>query len=278
MEFLDKYFLEPMGHYYTLPNTIVYSIVFVIVVFLVYKYLLKRMELFVPNFGIKDSKRMKFKIDKNFMLSLVPFILLGGIMRSLEDAEFYQGFMFVSPGIYVTIFFITLGSLLASVLIEKYTKKEYWKIMLVIGSVLCLYNLYQVFSFGIKNWSGVFMTLGLVGLWSLVFGLIHLKFPKHLSRVNLPILVSHLFDGSATFIALSYFSYMEQHVLPSFLIGFTGPWVMFPLKIFIVWPVLYLIDKHIEDKEFRIWLKITVLILGLALGTRDILKVGMAVA
>lgn len=263
MEFLDKYFLEPMGHYYTLPNTIVYSILFVIVVFLVYKYLLKR---------------MKFKIDRNFMLSLVPFILLGGIMRSLEDAEFYQGFMFVSPGIYVTIFFITLGSLIASVLMEKYAKKEYWKIMLTIGTALCLYNLYQVFAIGIKNWDGVLMILGLVGLWSLVFGLIHLKFPKYLSRVNLFILVSHLFDGSATFVALSYFSYMEQHVLPNFLIGFTGPWVMFPLKIFIVWPVLYLIDTHIEDKEFRVWLKIAVLILGLALGARDMLKVGMSVA
>ena len=260
MEFLDKYFLEPMGHYYTLPNTIVYSILFVLAVYLVYKYVLKN---------------LKFKIDNKFMVSLVPFILLGGIMRALEDGGFYQGFFFVSPGIYITIFFIALGSLLFSVLLEKYTKKNYCKIMLAIGSVLCLFNLYQVFSFGIKNWSGIIMIAGLVGMWSLIFTAIHLKLPKYLSRVNLPILVSHLFDGSATFVSLSYFSYVEQHILPNFLISFTGPWIMFPLKIFIVWPVLYLIDKYVEEDDFKTWLKIAVLILGLALGTRDTLKLGM---
>lgn len=261
MNFLDKYFLTPMGHYYTVPGTIVYSLLFVLAVFLTYKYILKR---------------LKFKMDNRFMLSLVPFIFLGGIMRSLEDAEFYRGFFFVSPGIYVTLFFITLASLLASVLIEKRLGKEYWKTMIVAGSVLCAANLYLVYVYGISNWPGIGMILGLVGLWSLAFGAAHLKFPKLLSRVNLPILVSHLFDGSATFVALSYFSYAEQHVLPSFLIGLAGPWVMFPLKIFIVWPVLYLIDKYIEEEDFRTWLKVAVLILGLALGTRDMLKVGMA--
>ncbi len=251
-----------MGHYYTLPNTVVYSLIFAAAVYLVYRYVLKK---------------MNFRVDEKFMLSLVPFIFLGGIMRALEDAGFYQGFFFVSPGIYITVFFIALGSLLFSSLAEKYFKKKYWKIMLVIGTILCLTNLYFVLSFGIKNWNGIAMVLGLVTFWSLLFGLIHLKFPKYLSRQNFPILVSHLFDGSSTFVALTFFSYMEQHVLPRFLISFTGPWVMFPLKIAIVWPVLLLIDRHVDDKEFRIWLKIAVLILGLALGTRDILKLGMGV-
>jgi len=251
-----------MGHYYTLPNTIVYSLLFALAVYLVYKYILKK---------------IKFKIDTRFILSLVPFIFLGGIMRSLEDATFYQGFLFVSPGIYITVFFITLGSLLLSLLLEKYTKKKYWKFMLAIGSVLCLYNLYQVSFFGIKNWFGVLVVLGLVGLWSLIFGLVHIKFPRYLSRLNYPILVSHLFDGSATFVAVYFFSYVEQHVLPGFLIGLGGPWVMFPLKIFIVWPVLYLIDKYVEEDELKVWLKVGVLILGLALGTRDILRMGMSV-
>ena len=263
MGFLEEYFIEPMGHYYTVPNTIAYSIIFVFVVYVVYKYFLKR-----PG--------MKLKIDNRFMLSLVPFILLGGIMRSLEDAEFYQGFFFVSPGIYVTVFLMTITSLVISLLVERHTGEKYWKTMIAIGSVLCAYNLYQVFSRGIIKWDGVLMILGLVALWSIVFGAVHLKFPKYLSRVNYPILVSHLFDGSATFVALTYFSYVEQHVLPNFFIGLLGgAWVMFPLKILIVWPVLYLIDKNVEDKEFRTWLKVAVLILGLALGTRDMLKVGM---
>ncbi|MCD6477582.1 MAG: DUF63 family protein [Candidatus Aenigmarchaeota archaeon] len=262
MGFIEKYFLQPMGHYYTLPATIVYALIFVVAVFLVYKYILKK---------------MKMKVDKNFILSLVPFIFLGGIMRALEDAGFYHGYFFVSPGIYVTLFFVTLAILIISALIQKKFKFDYWKTMLITGTILCAFNLYEVFLFGLRNWRGVLMILGLVGMWAAVFAPIHLKFPKYLSRMNYSILVSHLFDGSSTFVALTFFGYAEQHVLPTFLIGFTGPWIMFPLKIFIVWPVLYLIDKYVEDEGFRNWLKIAILILGLALGTRDMLKVGMMV-
>lgn len=257
--FWEKYFIEPMGHYYTLPATIVYALIFVFAAFLVYKYIIKK---------------MKIKVDKNFMISLVPFIFLGGIMRALRDVNFYRGYFFVSPGIYLTVFFIALASLALSLLFEKLTKKEYWKFMLLIGGIFCFFNLYEVFLIGIHAWKGVLIILGLVCIWSFVFGLIHLEFPKYLSKVNFPILVSHLFDGSATFVALTFFSFTEQHVLPTFLINYTGPWIMFPLKIAVVWPVLYYIDK-LKDDQFKIWLKIAVLVLGLALGTRDTLKVGL---
>ncbi|MCD6367664.1 MAG: DUF63 family protein [Candidatus Aenigmarchaeota archaeon] len=248
-----------MGHYYTLPATIVYAVLFSIAVFLVYKYILKKLNL---------------KIDKVFMGSLVPFILLGGIMRSLEDVGFYSGYFFVSPGIYLTIFSIALTSLVVSLLLEKFVGLEYWKTMVAIGTFLCSVNMYFVLAMGIRAWNGVLMILGLVGMWSLFFWLVHMKFPKYLSFQNFLILLSHLFDGSSTFVALTFFGFGEQHVLPTFLISHTGPWIMFPLKILVVWPVLYYIDK-IEDDEFRIWLKIAVLILGLALGTRDMLKVGL---
>ncbi|MHA1832287.1 MAG: DUF63 family protein [Candidatus Helarchaeota archaeon] len=39
-----------------------------------------------------------------------------------------------------------------------------------------------------------------------------------------------------------------------------------------------MIDKYVEDEGFKNWLKIAVLILGLALGTRDTLKIGMGVS
>jgi uncharacterized membrane protein len=260
-EFINKYFLIPMGHYYTLPATITYAILFIIAVLLVYKYLLKK---------------LKFKIDKKFMLSLLPFIILGGVMRSLEDAEFYHSYMFVSPGIYITLFFITLVSLLFSVLIEKYTKRPYWHIMLAIGSALLLYNIIQVFLIGIENWTGFFMVTGLLLMWALLFLPVTL-YTKYLSRMNYFILLSHLLDASASFVATTFFSYYEQHVIPGLLFPIFGSWIMFPLKIAVVWPVLYLIDSNIKENEFRIWLKIAVLILGLALGVRDLLSLSMLV-
>lgn len=259
-EFLQKYFIEPMGHYYTLPGTIVYAILFVIAVFLVYKYFLKK----------------RLKINEKFMISLLPFIILGGVMRALEDAEFYSGYFFVSPGIYITVFFIALISLLFSVELEKYRKIEYWKTMLLIGSGFLFYNILQVILIGIVNWTAFLGIIGLMILWGAVFFPIQTFFPKYLSRTNYLILLSHLFDASSTFVAVTFFSYSEQHVLPGFLFPIFGAWIIIPLKIIVVWPALYYTDK-VKDKGFRTWLKIAVLILGLALGTRDFLRVSMMV-
>ena len=50
---------------------------------------------------------------------------------------------------------------------------------------------------------------------------------------------------------------------------------MFPLKIAVVWTVLYVIDKSNEDQNFKNILKIIILILGLSLGIRDFLTVSM---
>jgi uncharacterized membrane protein len=258
-DFFQKYFIEPMGHYYTLPGTIVYAILFIIAVFLVYKYFLKR-----------------FRIDERFMLSLLPFVILGGVMRTLEDAKFYSGYFFVSPGIYITVFFITLISLLFSIQLEKYRKIKYWKTMLLIGSALLLYNILHVILIGIVNWDAFFGIAGLMLLWSVVFFSVQKFLSKYLSRTNCLILLSHLFDASSSFVAVTFFSYSEQHVLPGFLFPIFGAWILMPLKIVVVWPALYYIDK-IKDKNFRTWLKIAVLILGLALGTRDFLSVSMMV-
>lgn len=263
MDFIYEWFIKPMGHYYTPQATIIYAMLFVTAVFLVYKYILKK---------------MKFKVDENFMLSLVPFIIMGGIMRSLEDAEFYQGYMFVSPGIYITIFLIALPALVISLLAERYTKRPYWHFMLAAGSVFLLYNLVQAVLIGITNWLGFFMITGLLLVCALLLLPISL-YTKYLSRINYFILLSHLLDASASFVATTFFHYHEQHVLPGLLFPIFGSWIMLPLKIAVVWPLLYAIDKFIDkdSKEFAIWLKIAVLILGLALGVRDLISVSMLV-
>jgi uncharacterized membrane protein len=98
--------------------------------------------------------------------------------------------------------------------------------------------------------------------------------------MNAGILSSHFMDASSTFVALTFFGYVEQHVLPSFLIDLAGgpaagAWIMFPMKILVVGGVLLLLDKYSEDEQFKNFLKLIILILGLALGTRDFLTVSM---
>ncbi|MEE9406424.1 MAG: DUF63 family protein, partial [Candidatus Aenigmarchaeota archaeon] len=70
------------------------------------------------------------------------------------------------------------------------------------------------------------------------------------------------------------FGYLEQHVVPRMLIFDFGPISMFVLKIAVVIPVLILIDRYTKDtdKNFINFLKIVILILGLAPGLRDLLR------
>lgn len=259
IEWINEKFLQPMCYYYTLEATLIYGLLLVAAVFSTYKIL----------------QKMKIKIDKNFAIALLPFILFGGSARALRDHDFFQGYLFCSPLIYFIIFAITFASLIAAIIIQKKIKKikiEYYKTLFAIGFALLLYNITMI---SIKNWFGFSVIIGLTIFWASLFFGLHKFFPKLLSLTNSGILSAHLLDASSTFTALTFFGYYEQHVLPTFLIGLAGPWVMFPLKIFVVLPVLLLIDKYGEDKQFKNFLKIIILILGLALGTRDFLTVSM---
>jgi len=263
-EFINENFLNPLCYYYTTIGTITYGLILIIAVLGTYKLL----------------KKLKIKIDRRFFLGLLPFIIYGGWTRALRDyglGIYDQNKLFCSPPIYFFIFILALASLLLGLLIERKTKKiRYEKVMLVIGILILLYNLSLT---EIKNFYGFSIITILIGIWFLIFYGIHRLKPELLSLENAGIIVSHLFDASSTFTALTFFGFYEQHVLPNFFIKTLdlGPWTMFPLKIIVVWAVLYYIDNSKEDKFMKKFLKIVILILGLALGVRDFLSVSMFV-
>ena len=262
-QFINENFLTPLCRYYTPVGTITYGLILVLAVVGTYKLL----------------KHLKIKIDKKFFIGLILFVTYGGWIRALRDHKLgiYQSNLFCSPPIYFFVFFIALASLLLGILIQRLTKKSkrkisYEKTMFVIGLCFLLYNatltnITQFFAFS--------FVLLLVSFWFLVFFGIHKIKTKLLSIENTGIITSHLFDASATFTAITFFGYYEQHVLPSFLIKISGPWIMFPLKIIVVWIVLALIDRSKEDVFLKRFLKIVILILGLALGIRDFLTISM---
>jgi len=258
--FLEEWFAEkfvtPLCHYYTLEATITYGIILALAVIGIYKLL----------------KNLKIKIDKNFFLALVPFIVFGGWTRALLDHNLYQGWWWCSPPIYFLVFLITITSLLLSLKLEKKLKIPYYKITFSIGIIFLLYNLTLT---SITNWTSAATVLGLAATWAAIFFGVHKLKPKILSAENAAIMSAHLLDASATFTALTYYGYYEQHVLPSFLIGIAGPWIMFPLKIIVVGGVLWIIDKETDDPYMKNFLKIIIFILGLALGIRDLLTVSM---
>jgi len=114
---------------------------------------------------------------------------------------------------------------------------------------------------------------------------LRLTFLSFLSPLNLSLLFSHFLDASATFVGIDYFSYREKHVLPSLLIEMTGTaFVMFPLKFLIVFLIIYMVDIYYKDEieetgqqSLSQLLKLAVIVLGLAPGMRDALRLAMGV-
>ncbi len=258
IEWFQSKFIEPLCHYYTLESTLVYGLVLVLAALGTYKLLI----------------RMNIKIDKKFFLGILPFIIYGGWTRALRDhlLGIYQQWWWCSPPIYVLVFLITIITLFIGIYLQKKFKIPYHKFMIAVGSILLVYNIYLT---NITNWLGVTIILSLVIVWIALFFGIHKIWPKKLSLENAGIMIAHLLDASSTFTALTFFGYYEQHVLPSFLINIAGPWVMFPLKIFVVWGVLYLIDKYTDSVYMKNFLKIIIIILGLSQGIRDFLTIAM---
>lgn len=262
MSLIDDLFVSPMGHHYTLPAILLYGLLFIVAVCLIYMYILKR---------------FKVKVDLVFILSLVPFIIYGGMTRALRDAGAYAGYLFVSPGIYITLFFITLASLIFSILIQKHFKVSYWKPMVAIGSLLILIDVILVASIGIKNLSAFYIFPGLFAMWGVVFLILHKLYPQYLSNINALALFSQMMDASQSFSAVYFFGYSQQLPVVSGLTSIFGPLVIFPVKLLVVFGVLWATDKYSNDIELNNWIKLAVIILGMPMGFRGMLRVGMGV-
>jgi uncharacterized membrane protein len=83
-----------------------------------------------------------------------------------------------------------------------------------------------------------------------------------------------MFDASATFIAVDFLGAIEKHPLPNMISGFVGTAaIMYALKLIVLIPLIYLLNKEFKDKNFVAYLAIAIAVLGLAEGLRDLLTI-----
>lgn len=268
-DFFQQYFVDPImqGNGYNIYNTLAYAAILIIAVFATYKLL----------------QKMKISIDNKFFIGVLPYIILGGLLRALEDAASY-GIWFKTPLIYIFIFAVAFVGLIAASVIQKTKKISYYRIWAAIGFILVIAGLSQV---AVRVPFALAAIVALSVLWTLLLifakKLSERKFPKlakFFTWENTLLLDIHMFDATTTFVALNYFPYFEQHVLPGFLIGLFGPAIMFVLKFAVVAVVLYALDKELKDKkdlEKKRFIKLVILILGLAPGLRNFFRLIMGV-
>ncbi len=241
---------------YTWINTLIYAIIFVSAVFLVYYKLIKP---------------FKINVDGKFALALLPYIFLGSILRALKDSEFLTSRLFVTPSIYVFIFSFTLVLLVFSLFLEKRTKVPFQSYFFSFGFILAGIFFTQL---PFSNLMPAVQILGIdLLIFLLVFGLGNFtKLTK--SFWNKSVIFAQLADASSTFIGLEVYGHVEQHVLPNLIFEWAGNvGVFFIMKLAVSLLLLRAIDNYLDDKGFSNWLKLIVILLGLALGTRDLFQI-----
>ncbi len=289
-DFFQTYFIDPIIYNtgYNIVNTAVFAAILIVAVFVTYKLL----------------RALKISINKHFFIGILPFIALGGILRSWEDlleaTGMTQGLLntaiknfvlvdatgvarnllLISPIMYVVMFLLALSALLIAKLLEKYKKIGYWKTWFAIGVLLDILVLSQL---RFNSTPAFIAVIGIAAAWVIVLFAAKKfcpwkKIREFFTNENTFLLDVHMFDATTTFVAMSYFGYFEQHVVPNFLIGIFGPASMFVLKLVVISLVLYFFDKELKnDTKKRTFLKIVILILGMGPGIRNFLRLVMGV-
>ncbi|MBI4014984.1 MAG: DUF63 family protein [Candidatus Aenigmarchaeota archaeon] len=285
LDFIQRWYIDPIiyGTGYNPVNTITYGIILLASLVAAYTLL----------------KKTKISIDRSFFISLVPFILFGALLRSYEDfleagnvdlniltlasQEGPRNLLLVSPFMYITVAAIAIVSLAAAVATSKLAHVPYYKILGGIGAVLAAAAFIAVAQH-VTDFFAVSVMVGLGAFWlAALFTAKKYLVPRYeklknlLTTENTLIIAAHMFDASTTFTAIQFYPYFEQHFLPSFFISLLGPAVMFALKLAVVPAALHYIDKETGDGEKRTLLKLLVLILGLAPGTRNFFRLAMGV-
>jgi uncharacterized membrane protein len=253
-DFFKRYFINPIiyGNGYNIVNTIVYGILFGICAILIFKIL----------------KKLKIRIDEKLFVSLFPFLILGSVLRVLEDVNIFESKLFVSPFIYILIFLIAFPSLLFSIFLEKKLRIKYHYLLFSISFLILLYFLqFILFKITIEP---LLVVISLSFLISFPFLILYYK--KKISKINTVIIFAHIFDASTSFTALTFSEkFLEQHVFANLLLSFFGTSSFFLMKIIVIPLVLILIDKNIKNIEEKNFIKFAIFILGFSPGMRNLL-------
>lgn len=247
---LIEYFFAPKQTGYDPTKTMVFAAVLIGAVLAIYKIL----------------QKLKVAFDWRLAFAISPYVVLGSVIRVLEDMTLIDiypyNYLFVTPGIYIFVFLMAFATLLVSLFVERRYGIDYFKIMFMVGVLMLPIPIAHIH---FNNLYGAALVVIFWVPWLLV-----LRFVKW-SDENKIATVLQMFDANATFVALQFFDFYEQHVVPTFFIDIFGPFVFVALKIAAMVVALTAIDRLSDDEEFNFYIKMIIALLGAATGGRDFL-------
>ncbi len=225
--------------------------------------------------------RSGIAVDGRLVAYTLPYILAGSSLRVIEDADMVAApwrYLLITPLIFFLVFLVTAASLFVT---RRIWKDGFHFPYAAIGFIWTALNLALLSSLEWQNlWviPAVFvMGSGLAG------GIILLQ--RHISWLGFledgfsrMIIYAHMLDASSTYLGVDWFFYQEKHVLPTYLIDLAGTAaIMFPLKLAVLLPVLYMIDRSLQEPSLRNLTRLTLITLGLAPAVRNTLRLALGV-
>jgi uncharacterized membrane protein len=280
-DFIYKYYIDPItqGQSYNVVDTLTYAIILVAGVYLLYRWL--STSTWLSDIG--------FVIDSDFILATLPYVVLGGLLRVVEDTGMITGnlkYLFITPIIYFVLFFFTIGMLFLSrsITLAGFTKNittfYFWAgVLSVITSALVLVA-WSTTHHGVDLY--VLSTILLMGVTATALVWAFMRYVLKWEYIGEPLYITLLFgqllDASATSFGIDLhpsLQYVEQHVVGSALIDFTHTaFVMYPLKLVVLFPAIYVMQMYRKEANPAFWhlVLLAMIVVGFAPGIRDMVR------
>ena len=275
MEFIYKYYIDPIryGQPYNIVDTATYALVLIVAIYILYRWF---------------SRSKTIAIDGRFVLATLPFVVLGGLLRVVQDTGMITSdlqYLLITPLIYFVLFFFTAGVLVISSSLQKAGLiRDYIPVYSGTGIAAALVIAGVLVSFGIRNTvvdPGV--AAFIIGLATITSTLVYaamrylLKWEYARDPLYLALVFGQMLDASATSfgIDLHPLEYVEVHVVGSNLIAWTGTaFSMFPLKLLVLFPGIYVLERFRNEGSPVLWhlIVLAMITVGLAPGVRDMVR------
>ncbi|MFW9903626.1 MAG: DUF63 family protein [Candidatus Thorarchaeota archaeon] len=290
--FVEKYFILEQG--YNLYNTVVYTTIGILAIFLLGKIIVKINQKGAEHWG--DENYIPIQMDSEFFVSILPYIFIGSTLRALQDIadqekiispyEIFRLRIFVTPYVYVITILLTITLGLVSIIIsQEYFKNvqrfSNWRITFFTIGILIEIVLFIPIPFLLTDLYYIIGGVSILLLSSLFGILFHLSATRLtqrylpdavIRREEILAMITQMFDAFNTVIAIEFFNYQEKHYLPTILFDTPlGAWPFLILKFGVVLVFIYAV-RGVESDETQKWLLWVIFLLGLATGTRDFLR------
>ena len=210
---------------YTYISEIGYALILVLLLFAVVKML----------------SRMEIKLDEKLVFSLIPYMLFGGALRVVEDANdivpvgveatigYPLNILLISPVIYGTMFVVTIGAIVASVKLEKVGVVDRYERALVAIGIVFLGGILCYLGWLVLSWPHVYLYLEIALVVLVMTTIITVVIWRTINRdgntmtegvgsIGIVILWSQILDGVANVVGLDWVYRltrgMQQNLIP----------------------------------------------------------------